>query len=415
MSLLLAFGLALMVAVLLSEYAQRTVLSTSVIFLVAGGAVGASGFRLVGFEANDATMRFFAELALFGILFVEGTDLPLHKLSRAWRLPGRALLLGMPLTAGCIALGGHFVLGMSWLEAFLVGAILSPTDPTLVGELLRREAVPVRLRRLLAVESGLNDGLALPVVMTLLDILRRHKPHLWSTLGEGGLGIALGVIAPAAFTWLEKRSFFGASERYRSLGGIAVGCAVYAASNLLHANEFLAAFAAGATLATTSPALAAALTEVGDPVTEALKLAALLVFGAMLDIGQLLSTGVAGFGFALVALLAARPLALALALVNGGLTRAEWFAAAWFGPKGFASLFYALLLLQTEVPRGRWLFQPVALVIVLSILAHSSTDVLVGRRFAKISRPEQRGPEDAALDPPPADDASGPYPSPAKR
>jgi NhaP-type Na+/H+ or K+/H+ antiporter len=252
-----------------------------------------------------------------------------------------------------------------------------------VGELLRREAVPVRLRRLLAVESGLNDGLALPVVVTLLDLLRRQELRLWSTLGEGGLGIALGVIAPGAFTWLEKRSFFGVSQRYRSLGGIAVGCAVYALSDLLHANEFLAAFASGATLATTSPSLATALKEVGDPVTEALKLAALLILGAMLSIQHLLETGVAGFAFALIALLAARPLALALALVNGGLTRGEWLAAAWFGPKGFASLFYALLLLQTGVPRGHWLFQPVALVIVLSILAHSSTDVLVGRRFSK--------------------------------
>jgi NhaP-type Na+/H+ or K+/H+ antiporter len=381
MSLVLAFALTLMLAVLLSEYTQRSVLSTSVIFLLAGGAVGVSGLQLVGLEANNATMQFFAELALFGILFVEGTELPLRRLSRAWRLPGRAILLGMPLTAGCIAVGGHFAVGMTWLEAFLVGAILSPTDPTLVGELLRREAVPRRLRRLLAVESGLNDGLALPVVMTLLDLLRHQEPRVWSTLGEGGLGIALGVVVPAVFTWLEKRSFFGASERYRALGGIALGCGVYALSALLHANEFLAAFASGATLATTSPALAAALKKIGDPATEALKLAALLILGAMLSVRQLLATGIAGFGFALIALLAARPLALGLALVNGGLSRGEWFAAAWFGPKGFSSLFYALLLLQSGVPRGHYLFQLVALVIVLSILAHSSTDVLVGRRF----------------------------------
>ncbi|MEO8178755.1 MAG: cation:proton antiporter [Deltaproteobacteria bacterium] len=105
-------------------------------------------------------MHFFAELALFGILFVEGGS---GGASAAQAFGGLAAAgprasLGMPLTAGSIALAGHLLTAMTWLEAFLVGAILSPTDPTLVSSLLQREAVPARLRQLLAVESGLNDG-----------------------------------------------------------------------------------------------------------------------------------------------------------------------------------------------------------------------------------------------------------------
>lgn len=389
--LLLAFGVLMMAAVLISERARRTVVSTSVLFLVAGLLLGSGGLGLVEVAGEDDVVRHFAELALFSILFVDGAQLPLEDLRAAWRLPGRALLVGMPLTFGALALAGHLILGMTWIEAMLVAAILSPTDPVFVAEILGREAVPLRLRRLLSVESGLNDGLALPVVMVLLAFAGSGQAEPWKPFASAGLGVLLGVAVPWFFLWLERRTFLGSSEQYRPLGGLAIAAVLFGASELIHANEFLAAFTGGITLATVREEFAIDLRDLLLPVAEAIKLATLMVFGSILSLPFLFAPGWPGVAFAAVALLASRPLGLVLAMFRGGLSRKEWLAAAWFGPKGFASLLYALLMLHAGLARGTWLFQVAALVIVASIIAHSSTDAMVARVFAR-----EEGASDAA-------------------
>ena len=130
--LILAFGVVLMLAVLISERARRTVISTAVLFLLAGFAIGEGGLGLVEVSAREEVVTRFAELALFAILFIDGAQLRLGDITSAWRLPGRALLVGMPLTLGGIAVAAHLILGMTWTEAFLVGAILAATDPVFV-------------------------------------------------------------------------------------------------------------------------------------------------------------------------------------------------------------------------------------------------------------------------------------------
>ena len=168
---------------------------------------------------------------------------------------------------------------------------------------------------------------------------------------------------------------------------------------------FLAAFAAGVTVATMSPAIHHAFDEFGELVAELLKLGALLLFGALISPQFLSEIPVAGYVFALLALVVARPLALAVALWRSELTRREWVAAAWFGPKGFASVVYGLVVLESGIAYGDELFHLIALVITVSILAHSSTDVTVARWFQR-SAPalDGRAPEDPAPDDPAPDD-----------
>jgi NhaP-type Na+/H+ or K+/H+ antiporter len=379
--LILAFGAVLMLAVLLSERARRSVLSISVLFLVAGFALGRGGLGWLHLQLGDELLQRFTQVALFAILFSDAALLPVSQLRQAWRLPGRALLFGLPLTLGTVAVAGHLLLGLSWLPAVLLGAVLSPTDPVFIAAILEREIVPLRLRRLLQVESGLNDGLALPIVTLMLALVGHRDPHPTGVLLESALGIGLGVLVPLLPLHLERRAFFAASEAYRPLGGFAIGCVLFGAASLLHANEFLAAFAGGVTAASVGPQHASSLRQLGRPLAEILKLAALLIFGAVLTLPALLRFGAAGLVFAAVALLVARPLGLVLALLGGGLPRREWLVAAWFGPKGFASLLYALTIVQAGLPDGQVLFDVSALVIVISILAHSSTDVLVARLF----------------------------------
>jgi len=167
-ALLLSFAVLLLIGVLISERAHRTVLSTAVLFLVGGFLLGPGALNIVSVSAGDPIVGGLAELALFSVLFTDGMRVGFRDLRSAWRLPGRALLLGLPLTLGLTAVFAHYIVGLPWLESFLLGAILAPTDPVFAAAIVGREEVPGRLRHLLNVESGVNDGLALPIVLILL-------------------------------------------------------------------------------------------------------------------------------------------------------------------------------------------------------------------------------------------------------
>ena len=381
MDLLLAFAGLLLLAVLVSSLANRTVLSTAALFLVGGFLLGEGTLGVLDVHPDDELVSGLAELALFSVLFTDGMRVGLSELRSAWRLPGRALVLGLPLTLLATALLAHWVAGLPWLEAFLVGAALSPTDPVFAAAIVGREEIPYRLRNLLNVESGLNDGLALPVVVVLLAATGAESVGNLELFTEVVSGIALGVVIPYAAIRLERTRFFSAATAYEPLNAFAIGLLVLALALLTHANVFLAAFAAGITVATMSPAMRAAFHEFGELVAELLKLGALLVFGALISLSFLGDIGVRGYVFAVLALLAARPVALGLALLRSPLDRKERLAAAWFGPKGFASVVYGLLILEAGLASSDELFHLVALVVVASILAHSSTDVLVARWF----------------------------------
>lgn len=379
--ILLVFACVLLAAVLVSGLAHRTILSTSVLFLVAGFVLGDGVLGVVHVAADDDLVSQLAELALFSVLFTDGMRVALDQLRSAWRLPGRALLLGLPLTLVVTAVFARYLGGLSWSQSFLVGAVLSPTDPVFAAAIVGREEIPYRLRNLLNVESGLNDGLALPIVIVLLAVVGPGSVDAVTLTAEVFAGIGIGIGIPFVAISLERSRFFHATAAYEPLNALAIGLLVLGTSSLTHANTFLAAFSAGITVATMSPAIRAAFHEFGELVAELLKLAALLVFGALISPRFLGEIPFSGYVFAALALFVARPVSLAFALVGSTLHVRERIAAAWFGPKGFASVVYGLLILRSGVAARSELFHLVALVVVASIIAHSSTDVVVARWF----------------------------------
>jgi sodium/hydrogen antiporter len=154
---------------------------------------------------------------------------------------------------------------------------------------------------------------------------------------------------------------------------------VLALSKLVHANELLAAFAAGVTVISVRPEISQAFRGFADDVASLFKFAGIFLFGALLSPGLLGHLGARDYVFALLALVAVRPITLSLALMGSELSARERTVAAWFGPKGFASVLYAMLVLQAGVPSADHLFRLAAVVITASIILHSSTDVLAAR------------------------------------
>lgn len=385
---LLVFSIALIAAILLSELADRSVLSTAVVFLFAGFLAGPTVFNLIPGDPQLPMVRHLAEIALCSVLFTDGMHAGIRDIAAAWKLPGRALLLGLPLTLLATALLAHVFAGLPWMTALLVGAILCPTDPVFAAAIVGREEVPRRLRSLLNVESGINDGLALPIVLVLIGMMGHENLPLTKLAGELLWGIALGVLLPWAMCRLETSRFFGASKPSRPLFTLGIGLLVIAVAALTHGNIFLATFAAGVTIASVRPDLRDAFREFGQLLAELAKFAALLVFGAIISPSYFTGIDVGGYIFAFLALVLARPAALLLSLLGSNLDWRERLTAAWFGPKGFASVIYALLLFRAGVPNAEHLFFLIAIIITGSMIAHASTDVLVARWFVSAEKSE---------------------------
>ncbi|MDW4904234.1 cation:proton antiporter [Streptomyces sp. ADMS] len=411
MVLVFVFGVALLVAVLLSGLAARSVLSTSLLFL-AGGAIVSDGFLgLIHITPESPIVRVTADLALFAVLFTDGMHVSLPSLRRGWRNPARALGLGMPLAFLGVALLTHFLVGLDWTTSFLIGAVLAPTDPVFASAIVGRKEVPARLRQLLNVESGVNDGLALPFVLVLIAAAAPagHAEDVGavSIATELLLGLLLGVALPLLVHRLVRFQLLGAEPKLQPLLPLAVGVVLYGACHLTHANPYLAAFSAGAVIAARAPQAKEAFEPLGEALAELAKFAALLVFGALLTPQLFGDLSIGGYAVAVLAILLIRPASLLVSLAGTDFDRREKLTAAWFGPKGFASVVYGLLVLQAGIPQGEEAFTLVAVTIAFSIVAHSSTDVPIARLF---DVEELIGLPDDAKEPPRAEEPS-PQPS----
>jgi NhaP-type Na+/H+ or K+/H+ antiporter len=394
--LLLVFGVALLAAVLLSERFHRTILSATLLFLIVGFVAGRGVTGLLSVRIGDPLVAGTSDAALVVILFSDALRLGWETLRSGWRLPGRALVLGLPLTVLGTAAAGHWLLSLAWSPAFLVGAILAPTDPVFASAIIGRPEIPARLRHLLNVESGLNDGLALPIVMALMGALSATAWQPWATVRDTLGGVAFGAVAGYLGGALRKLPAFEVTEPAAPLHALAILITTYSGSRVLHVNQYLAAFSAGIAASSAYPDLNGEYRAFGDHVSQLFKVAAVFLFALMLS-GAEPWPPLMLLVFGLVVLTAVRFAALEVSLFGSGLTRAERLTAIWFGPKGFASVVYSLLLLGAGIADADRLFSIIALVIVLSMVLHSSTDVPVARYFERAGSLAPR----AASSPPP--------------
>ena len=384
MALLVTFGAALFVSVLLSSVAARSPLSSSLVFLTAGIVAGPVGVGAI--HTDPGVVREIARVTLFAVLFADGQHSPLREMRRRWRTPALALGVGMPLTFLVIAGLTYGLTGLGWQASMLVGAVLAPTDPVFAAALVGREDVPVRLRSMLNMESGVNDGLALPVVLVLIGTLGGtpgETTALWPLLGQVAEGVALGVLIPVAVATIVRVPLLGAAPQVQPLGPPAVAILLYAACIATHANPFLAAFVAGATVATVSPGPSDAFGFVGDLTSELAKGFALLAFGALLTRELLTGVGATGWLLAALCLLVGRPVPVLVSLLGSRtLNGREKCAAAWFGPKGFASVVYAVIVLEAHFHGNGEVFGLVFATVLLSVTLHSASDVPVANALA---------------------------------
>jgi NhaP-type Na+/H+ or K+/H+ antiporter len=393
-------GALLVGGALLSGLARRSFLSLTAVFVLVGLMLGEGGFEVLQIDPRSAFVKDLALTALVLILFRDGLEVDAEMLQKAWHLPLRKLVLAMPITCGIVAVTAKALTDLTWTEAFLVGALLSPTDPVLSSGVVTNPRVPRVIRHSLNLESGLNDGLALPPVLALTAALSADSDFVWwkFVLQDVTLGVGYGLIVGYLASRLLPRG--GAHEastpaHQRALYALGVAFLTYGLTTLPpHGNGVIAVFVCAIVLGIRRPDFRQYLSR-SDDILEIVKLGVFVVFGSLLTLDALFGDGWAAVGVVVATLLVARPVAVWIALAGTGVGPPEKAFMAWFGPKGVSTMTFALLVLSAGIPQGARIFNLAALAVMCSIIVHGLSDT-PGAEWLARRAGRQTGEQEAA-------------------
>jgi NhaP-type Na+/H+ or K+/H+ antiporter len=380
---LLILGALLALTASLSGWLHGTVLSISV--LSVGAGVVLALLDVVEADPGSEVVLFLVELALILTLFSDGLFVEAELLRRHWGPTARALVLAMPFTLVLLALAAKALFSeLSWAEAFLLGAVLSPTDPVVTSAVVTSQRVPRTVRHTLNLESGLNDGLALPFVLFFLVLVTAEGDAAGEAAelaGEAVVGALIGVVLALVAGWLLSRLPGGRMEpKYEGAFALGLGLAAFGLADVTYGNGLISAFVAGIALAATRHDVPRAFQEFNESVSAVFQIATFFVFGALVVATEWDGSVWPVLVFIAFALLVARPAAVLLSFVGVKMPAPEKLFIAWFGPKGVASMLFALFVLASTADDRTLIFDVAAYVILASILAHGLTDT-VGARW----------------------------------
>jgi len=370
----------------LSRPLERWGLSAPMVFLVAGFLLGNGHVRGIELNIDTGTIRFIAELTLALVLFSDASGIDPDRLRRDPAWPARLLLIGLPISLGLGTVVAVLVLAQtSWTLAALAAAVLAATDASLSATVITDTRVPERARRALNVESGLNDGMATPVVVLLiaaaaiaLGVPAAHggSHDLLSVVGAvlGGAlaGLGLGVLGALVVTVAHRRS-------WSALGGgrvavLALAVLIYVLTEALGGNGFVASFVGGLAFRLRIPRGSPELVELPEFVGTVLAWITWFVFGALLVVPAFDGADWRVLLYAVASLTIVRMTAVALAMVRSDADRDTRLLLGWFGPRGLASVVFALLIAETlpsRDPAVHVTLGAIAATVVLSVVAHA--------------------------------------------
>ncbi len=368
----------------LSKPLDRRGITSAIVFTVAGFLVGAKVLGLLDVPADSEVAHRVTEVALVLLLFSDATRLDLRALRHELVWPSRLLLIGLPLTL--LAGTGVGVLvfpGMALASVFLLSTMLCPTDAALGQRVVTDASVPARVRQALDVEGGLNDGIAVPFFLVALDLANAELTTgvTWAVvqnaaeqLGWGlGAGLAAGLVGALLFRAADRRGWI--SGEWRQIIPLAIALLAYALAVTLGGSGFIAAFVGGLAFGAVSRQRGSAITVFTEETGGLLAAFTWIGFGALaltLAIPHITWRVVL---YALLSLTIVRMLPVAVAMIRQGVRLPTLAFIGWFGPRGLASVVFALLVLERGVPEEETLLATVIVTVALSVILHGLTSV----------------------------------------
>jgi len=368
------------------------------IYVAAGALLGPEVAGLLHVDLDEESIVVLAEVTLALVLFSDASRIDIRAPEFSFNLPARLLLIGLPLT---IALGTVFsrliLPELGWAAAALVATILAPTDAALGEAVVSNRSVPARVREALNVESGLNDGLVVPVFALFVALVIGRELDgpgslVLEAVQEIIVGLLVGVATAVAAAFILKiATRHGLTDSTgRRLFGLATALGAFTLAGLLGGNGFLAAFACGLALRFQCGADGTEDSELAEEIGQVGAAAAFVIFGALLVPEAIEAATPAVWLCAIGALTVARMVPVAIALLGSG---AKWPTVSfigWFGPRGIASMLFGLLLAtdQREAMVSSLSNQPdllpvVSLVVLASVVLHGLTAAPLASRYGR--------------------------------
>ncbi len=360
---------------------SKSILTPPMIFTLFGFLVGAGALGLVDLEMDHPMIHLLAEITLVLVLFTDAARINLKRLRSEHNIPVRLLAIGLPLTivAGALIAMPLFPHLGIW-GALVLAVVLAPTDAALGQSVVTSPEVPVRIRQALNVESGLNDGIALPVLLFFVCLAVAASGGMesrvnWLVLVTSQLtigplvGIAVGYFGGKLVIICSQNGWMDAS--FERLSSLALALFAFAFAEWAGGNGFLAAFCAGLTLGNTTQGLCASLYEFAEAEGQLLTLLTFLLFGAVMVPAALEHINGTIIIYALLSLTLVRLLPVALSLIGLSLKGQTLLFLGWFGPRGIASIIYGILVLETAgLAIREEIFTITVVTVLFSIVAH---------------------------------------------
>lgn len=376
---LIAVALVFLGFGLVSKKLSSAIITPPMVFVTAGFILSGPVLGLVHLELDQHLLKLLLETTLVLVLFSDAARIDLKRLRSEHSIPLRMLLIGMPLT---IVIGTAFAyslpLGITFCEAALVAAILTPTDAALGQVVISSDRVPEPLKLGLNVESGLNDGIALPVILVLASIasaLATNDNQHWFTfaLSQLTLGPLSGIVIGYCGGWLIRRanSRNWVSESGEGIIALCIAGMCFIVAESLHGNGFIAAFTGGLVFGNYQKNRCKYLFEFVETEGQIFTLGTFFIFGALLLPMALTSFNIWHWVFAVFSLTLMRMVPVYIALKPNNLNLPTSLFLGWFGPRGLASILFVLLVLgETLLPHPEIVTNIVFIAVMISVFVH---------------------------------------------
>jgi NhaP-type Na+/H+ or K+/H+ antiporter len=371
---------------------ERAAASGPIVFVFAGFIMGPMGLAWFDGDASRTWLRVLADLTLATILFIDAANANLGILKKHYRLPERMLLLGLP---GAILLGTGAALvlfdQLSIFQAAILGTMLAATDAALGKAVISHQSVPARIREGLNIESGLNDGLCVPVLLLLIALAVGSSEGVGTSgalllvAEELGIGLLVGLglvgVGGTVWTWCDKQGWV--TDTWKQITTVALAISCFAVAQSLHGSGYIAAFTGGLLFGYMAKDSTHELVHAAEGIGETLALMTWMMFGAAV-IGQSFESFTwAMLIYAVLSLTVLRMLPIFLALAGSGEPIKIKLFLAWFGPRGLASIVFAIIVIDSGVPQARFMAMVVVLTVFLSLIAHGVSANPLAKRMSQ--------------------------------
>ena len=362
---------------------ERMLINGPFLFMVVGIILGPLVLNAVDLKISGAEYETLANLALALVLFTGAASVDLEVLKSSVTIPARLLFIGLPLTIISGFIAGYFIFNdLLIIELAILATVLAPTDAALGEAVVKDEVVPTKVRNALNVESGLNDGISVPIFLLLLAFLKVHAiDEVTWQFGMGlfakeiGIGLAVGLVimylGAKLLLFAEMRKWIGTAWKPAIVISLALSC--FALADILGGSGFIACFTGGFIYGAVNKKYKSNLQEHAEGLGNVLTFLIWIIFGSFI-----ISTYFRDFTwpvllYSLISLTLVRIVPVMIALTGSKVTLKEKLFIGWFGPRGLASIVFAVMLLDAHLPRENTVILTIICTVMLSVILHGIT------------------------------------------